>query len=197
MTSTANHPIARGRSRVRLFVWGAAAVLLLLPAIAMQSGAEGVHWTGSDFVFAGLMLAVACGLYEFAVWLSGDPDYRRGFGLGVFTGLVTVWVNVAVGMFGSEDNVLNLMFAGVLAVAGVGALLARFRAAGMSRAMLAAAVAQLVAAAIGLTVGLTIGDDEPAGFGASVAWEAFLTACVALPWLGSAWLFRRAAARPG
>src|SRR5688572_15784957 len=102
----------RGRNRFRPLIWGAAAFLLLVPAVAMQFTGE-VDWTGSDFVIMGIPLGMVCGLYELAVWLSGNTAYRAAFGIAVLTGFLTVWVNLAVGMLGSEDNIENLMFAGV------------------------------------------------------------------------------------
>lgn len=183
----------RGRNRLRPFIWGGAACLLLLPAVAMQLGAPGVLWTAGDFIAMGMMLATACGLYELATWLSGDIAYRAGFGLAVLAGFLTVWVNLAVGMYGSEGNAINLVFGGVLLVAAVGALLARFRAPGMARAMFATAAAQLLASGIGLAVGLAVGTDET--HGPKLGLEAFLTACFALPWLASGQLFRMAARR--
>lgn len=187
MATTPTPDARRGRNRLRPLIWGFAAFLLLLPAVAMQFTAE-VNWTASDFIVMGVMLSVACGLYELATWLSGNAAYRMAFGIAVVTGFLTVWVNLAVGMFGSENNALNLMFGGVLLVAALGALLANFRARGMAWAMAAAATAQLLAAAIGLAVGLTTGTDERGG--PSVAYEAFLTACFALPWFASSQLFR-------
>lgn len=183
------HP-ARGRNRLRPLIWGVAALLLLLPAVAMQFTAE-VNWTASDFVVMGALLSATCGLYELGAWLSANASYRAAFGIAVLTGFLTVWVNLAVGMFGSENNGLNLMFLGVLIVAGLGALVAKCRPGGMARAMGVTAAAQLLAAAVGLAIGLTMGMDEPDG--PSVTYEAFLVACFALPWLASAALFRRAA----
>ncbi|WP_196778672.1 hypothetical protein [Cognatilysobacter tabacisoli] len=191
----ATHPtpeLRRGANRWRPLIWGGAAGLLLLPLVAMQFTAE-VNWTGGDFIAMGALLAIACSLYELGAWLSGNPAYRAGFAIAVLAGFLTVWVNLAVGMFGSEHNDLNLMFAGVLLVAALGALAARFRAAGMARAMAATGVAQLVAAGVGLAVGLNVGTDEVAG--PSLYREAFLTACFAVPWFASAWLFERAASR--
>jgi hypothetical protein len=190
MVTTPDPDSRRGRSRLRPFVWGMAALLLLLPAVAMRFTSE-VNWTGSDFVVMGVMLAVACGLYELGVWLSGSTTYRAGFGVAVVTGFLTVWVNLAVGMFGSENNALNLMFGGVLLVAAIGALRSMFRARGMAWAMGATAIAQLLAAGIGLAVGLSLGTDEQHGPG--IVREAFFTACFALGWLVSSLLFRKAA----
>lgn len=187
--ATTPAPTSHKRNRLRPLVWGGAALLLLLPAVAMRF-TQGVNWTGSDFVVMGVMLGVACGLYELGVWLSGNPVYRAAFGIAVVTGFLTVWVNLAVGMFGSEDNPLNLIFGGVLLVAAVGALLARFRARGMALAMGTTAVAQLLAAGIGLATGLSVGTDEQ--HGPSLYLETFLTACFALPWLVSSVLFRKA-----
>jgi hypothetical protein len=166
-----------------------AAVVLLMPAVAMRFTGE-VNWSASDFVVMGAMLATACALYELGAWLSRSPAYRAAFGIAVIAGFLTVWVNLAVGMFGSEHNPLNLMFAGVLLVAALGALRARFRARGMARAMGATAVAQMLAAAVGLAIGLTAGMDELGGPG--IGREAFLTACFAVPWLASAQLFHKA-----
>ncbi len=189
MASTPTSNTRRG-NRLRPFIWGSAAFLLLLPAVAMRFTTE-VDWSAGDFLVMGVMLATACGLYELGVWLSGNPAYRAAFGIAVIASFLTVWVNLAVGMFGSEGNPLNLMFAGVLLVAAIGSLLAMFKARGMARAMVATAAAQLLAAGIGLGVGLTAGTDEPQG--PHIALEAFLTACFALPWLVSALLFHKAA----
>ena len=169
-------------NRLRPFIWAGAAYLLLLPAIAMLFFPDsGVDWSAFDFVVMGAMLATACGLYELGAWLSGDTAYRAGFGVAALTGFLTVWVNLAVGMLGNEDEMVNLLFAGVLAVAAIGALLARLKAAGMARAMAATALAQLLAAGIGLVM---------ARFDTR---ELVFTALFALPWLVSAALFRWAA----
>lgn len=182
----------RGANRWRPLIWGGAALLLLLPAIAMRFTTE-VNWGPEDFIVMGALLAIACGIYELGAWLSGNTAYRAGFAIAVLAGFLTIWVNLAVGMFGSEHNDLNLMFGGVLLLAALGALAAHFRAAGMARAMAATGVAHLVAAGVGLAVGLTVGTDEVAG--PSLFREAFLTACFAVPWFASALLLERAASR--
>ena len=189
-TTSVSNSQARGRSRLRPFIWGSAALLLLFPAVAMRFTAE-VNWTGADFVVMGAMLTAACGVYELGVWLSGNGAYRAAFGIAAVTGFLTVWVNLAVGMFGSENNPLNLMFGGVLLVAALGAVLSMFRARGMAWAMAATAVAQLLAAGVGLAAGAARGFDE--SHGPSLALETLLTACFALPWLLASMLFRKAA----
>lgn len=171
-----------GGHRLRPFVWGGAACLLLLPALAMRFLPQaGVDWSALDFAVMGVLLAAVCGLYEFGAWLGGSPAYRAGFGIAVVAGFLTIWVNLAVGMLGSEGNVANLMFAGVLAIAGLGSLRARFRPAGMANAMFIAALAQLAAVGVALAIG---------GFHSR---ELVLTACFSVPWLLAGALFRRAA----
>ena len=182
MTHAAGIGTGRGRNGLRPFIWGGAACLLLLPAIAMQFfPASDVHWTASDFVAMGAMLALACGLYELGAWLSRDTAYRAGFGMAVLAGFLTIWVNLAVGMLGDEGNDANAMFLGVLAIAALGAVVARLAPMGMARAMFATALAQL--AVVGIATLL----------GSFEARELMLTACFALPWLASGQLFRSAA----
>lgn len=140
MTETTN-PRARRGSRWTLLVWGGAAGLLALPAIAMRFTAE-VNWTAGDFLAMGAMLLAAAGLVELAVRLSGDIAYRLGACVAVMASFLLIWINLAVGIVGSEDNRANQLFAGVLATALLGAVLAGFKPAGMARAMAATAVTQ-------------------------------------------------------
>ena len=162
----------------RIAAWSAAALLLLLPLVAMQFTDE-VHWTTADFVVFGAMLACAGGAFELAarmtlIWpiapLSASRSRPRSFSSGA---------NGAVGIIGSEDNPANLMFGGVLAVGLVGAVVARFRPQGMVRALVATALAQALVAVVAAVAGMGYIFVATAFFGAL--------------WLGSAWLFRRAA----
>ena len=174
------------RNRLRPYLWSGAALLLLLPAIAMQLGAPGVMWTAADFLVMGVLLATLCGLYEIGARMSGNVLYRAGFGVAALTGFLTVWVNLAVGMLGDEGNPANWMFVGVLLLAVIGAMAAGGKPRGMVLAMLAAAGAQLLAVGVALWMG---------GFETR---ELTLTACFALPWLLAALLFRLSLTlRPG
>jgi hypothetical protein len=101
-----------------------------------------------------------------------------GWALALTATILLILVNGAVGMIGSEDNPFNLFFGGVIAVALVGALAARFRPKGMAGAMVAAAIVQVTVAIVGLS------SDVRGGI---------LSAMFAGLWLLSAWLFRIAA----
>ena len=149
MTATAN---GNGRIRVpwRMIGWSIPAVLMLLPLIAMQFTNE-VNWTASDFVFAAVLFGSVGLTFELIFRRSRSLAYRLGAAIAVVGAFLTVWVNGAVGMIGSEDNPYNLLFLGVLVLALVGAVIARFRSPGMARAMAAAGIAQAAVSAFGLS----------------------------------------------
>ena len=117
--------------------------LLLIPLVAMQFSSE-VVWTLSDFVIAGILLFGTGLTYLLVARLGNNGAYRLAVGVAVLAGLLLVWVNLAVGFIGSEDNPANLLYGGVLAVAFTGAIVARFRPQGMAYAMFAAALVQFV-----------------------------------------------------
>lgn len=165
------------RNRWSLLVWGGAAALLALPAVAMRFTRQ-VDWGPEDFIVMGALLALACGAYEGATRLSGNTAYRAGAAVAILTCFLTVWVNLAVGMIGDEGNPANLLFGGVILVAVVGAMLARFRPRGVARALQAAAAAQGAMAVYALVAG-----DHVA---------ALPIAFFMLPWLLAAYLFLRA-----
>ena len=168
----------RRANRWSMLIWGGAACLLLLPLVAMQFTSE-VDWDGRDFLIMGVLLAIVCGGYEFATRMSDSTAYRAGAAVAIATGFLTIWVNLAVGMLGSERNQDNLLFGLVLLVAMVGALIARFKPQGMARAMYAAAAAQAAMAVYALVGGYS---------------EVVVhVGCFVLPWLLSAFLFRKAA----
>jgi hypothetical protein len=86
---------------------------LLLPWLAMQFTDE-VAWDETDFIVFGAMLAGACGAWELAARMTGSTAYRAAVGVAVMSAFILVWMNLAVGMIGSEDNPANPMHAGPL-----------------------------------------------------------------------------------
>lgn len=170
----------RGGNPWRIIGWGAAASLLLVPLIAK------LPWTPADFVFAGAMVGtVGLGL-ELAV-RRRNAAYTMAAGAALAAAFLLVWINAAVGIIGSEADDVNLLFPGVVAAALLGAFAARFRPAGMARAMSVAALAQLLvpfgAALFGLApMALLLRREVPV-----------LTIFFVALWLVSAALFRKAA----
>lgn len=178
----------RRENRWRIAGWGIAALILLVPFLAMQVTNE-VNWEKSDFIVFGAMLALANGTFELAARRTGNGAFRAAVGIAVAAAFLLVWVNLAVGFLGSEDNSANLMFGGVLAVAIIGSIVARFRPDGMARAMYATAVTQGLVGAVALAGGL--GSEGLGGL-----YEVVMgTGLFAALWLLSAWQFRRAAGK--
>jgi hypothetical protein len=185
MASKANG--IRQRVPWRMLAWGAAAAVVVAPAIAMQFTQE-VNWTAFDFGFAIAMVLLVGGTFELAVRRSGNRYYRSGVAVALATAFLLVWINGAVGIIGDEGNAANLLFLGVIALAIGGSVVARFEAPGMARAMTVAAAAEAMLGLVVLIRGL--GANEPPG----LAGVLLLIGVFALMWLVSAWLFRRAAA---
>lgn len=173
-------PSTRPGNPLRPYVWGGAALLLSIPAIAMRFTDE-VNWDETDFIVMAALLAFACGVYELGARLSGSRAYRAGFALSIVTGFLLVWINLAVGIVGSEDNPMNLLFFAILAVGAVAAPLGRFTPRGMVRALHATAAAQGL---VTLVVAL-MGD-----------YVFVLSAFFIAAWLCAAHLFRVAAGEP-
>jgi len=167
----------RKGNRWRVLGWGMATGPILLPLVAMQFTSE-VNWTVGDFLFATLMIGSVGLAFELVVRASNSTAYRAGAATALAAAFLTVWVNGAVGMIGSEDNPYNLLFLGVIVLALIGSTLARFRARGMMLAMATCAVAQAFIGLFGLSADLRGG---------------ILATGFAAIWLVSAALFRNAA----
>ncbi|OHA85436.1 MAG: hypothetical protein A2591_03090 [Candidatus Yonathbacteria bacterium RIFOXYD1_FULL_52_36] len=66
--------------------------------------------------------------------------------------LLLGWVSGAVGIIGSENNPVNLMYWAVFVVGLIGSLLARFKPRGMARALFATALVQVSVPVIALII---------------------------------------------
>jgi hypothetical protein len=131
----------------------ATSFLLLIPLVAMRLTPE-VVWDAADFVVAGALLFGAGVIFELVARKAVDDTIHRvAIGTAVLATLALIWVNLAVGMIGTEDNPANLMYLAVLAVGLVGVMQTRFRPPGMAVTMLSMALVQVVIAAIALVPG--------------------------------------------
>lgn len=191
MTNNGNMAGFLGRQRWRIAGWSIPAILLLLPAVAMRFTDE-VTWDETDFLVMGALLAVAGGIVELGARASRHFAHRLGVFVAVVTGVLMVWINLAVGIFGNEDNPANLLFFGVLTAAAAGSWAAKFQPAGMARAFQATTAVQLwvwlLIATAGPGGGGPTGGQMPDRDGPPVLIGAF-----ALLWLFAALLFGKAA----
>ena len=173
------------RNLWRMLGWGTAVALLIVPFAAMQLTSD-INWTAADFIVFGVMLLAAGVPLELAARYCGNRTYLAAVALGLLGAFLVTWANLAVGIVGSEGNPANMLFFVALLIGLVVAALARFRARGMSVAMLASALG--LAVAFGLAVARPT--DEPQ---VSHLTELAGTSIFAGLFLLSAWFFRRAA----
>ncbi|GHO46053.1 hypothetical protein [Ktedonospora formicarum] len=161
------------------------ALILLLPLVAMLFTDE-VSWGPVDFAVAGVIL-IGTGLtYELITRKASNIVYRLALGLALATASFLVWANLAVGLIGSEGELANLMYIGVLAVGIIGSLIARFQSRGMTLALFVTALAQVLVTVIALIVGMY------RYLGSSVSEILMVNGFFIVLWVGSALLFRRA-----
>jgi hypothetical protein len=158
--------------------WAIGVAIMLAPLIAMQFTHE-VAWDAADFAALGTMLLGSAGAYSLAVRITPKRSYLAGLCLALLATFTLIWINLAVGIIGSEDNPGNRIFTSIIVVQIAGALIARFKPAGMVWAMAATALAQITVALILFATG------QGATF--------FLTGIFVALWLGAAWLFGKAA----
>ncbi|MBD3221286.1 hypothetical protein GF314_08575 [bacterium] len=119
--------------------------------VAMQFTDE-VVWSWFDVLVMGLLLFGAGTAFVLISRRGPGTTYRVAVGLAVASTLLLIWMNLAVGIIGAEDNPANLLYAGVVAVELVGIGLARLRPHGMQRALLATAAAQFLVPVTALIV---------------------------------------------
>lgn len=188
MEGNAENGGGRRGDRWRIAAWSVAALMLLVPLVAMQFSDE-VNWSVVDFALAGALLMGTGVAFELAVRMTGSAAYRAALGVALAAAFVLVWLSVGVGIIGKDGDPANLMYFGVLAVGMIAAVMARFRPAGMARALLATALAQALVAAIALVAGLGSPWSGPVEI---LLLNGFFVAL----FVGSAWLFRKAAREP-
>jgi hypothetical protein len=162
----------------RWVVWSGAAALMVLPVLALRDFSDPAS-DPEDFMFLVILLSGVALAYELGARTPDRRAYFAGVCMALAASLGSIWINLAVGIIGSEDNPANYIYAGVTAVAFAFASIGRFEPVGMARAMVAAAIAQVLVFVFALVGGL--------GFTGPIT--VFFTAL----WLIAGWLFRKAA----
>jgi hypothetical protein len=127
-------------------------LLLLIPITAMQLTSE-VDWTLFDFVVAGFLL-LSTGFTN--LWItrtSSSNLFRFASILAVGSGLFLIWSNLAVGIIGSEDELINMGYFFIPLLGLLGAWVSKTSAVGMARTLAIMAGTQLLIMVIALLWG--------------------------------------------
>jgi hypothetical protein len=162
----------------------AATGVLALPAVGMLVSKD-VQWSPFDFAIAGVLLYGAALAFEFIAQKGNSAAYTAAVALGGITTLGLIWVNLAVGFIGSEDNPANAMYLAVLIVGLLGMIITRLEARGMTKVLFTAAGIQMLVPVVALMV-------WPNDFSPGVVQVFFLNAVFATFWTASGLLFQQA-----
>lgn len=158
-------------------------IILLIPGIAMLFEIDGWNWHAGDFILAWVLMASIGLTYKLLVRKAVSHTWRIAAGIAMTAGFLLIWINGAVGLIGGEDNPANLMYAGVLAIGVIVAIIARLQPRGMAIAAGAAALAQFLVPVIALII-------RPSDFSPGVVPVFGLNFFFVLLFATSAWLFR-------
>jgi hypothetical protein len=175
----------------RIARWTGAAILLLIPALAMQIPDSGWNWSIADFMFAGVMIVGTALIYERFAKVSASWPYRAGAAVALAAAFLLIWIDLAVGIIGSEDDPHNAVYFGEVVLGAATSFAAGLRPLRVARAMLAAGGFQLLVTALAAYAGWGAG--EPPGADGIFA----LNLAFAALWLTSAGLFWRAERHAG
>jgi hypothetical protein len=84
---------------------------------------------------------------------TGNTAYRLALGIAISAAALLFWAVMGVGVLGADGDSSDRIYTGVLAVAFIGALIAR-QPRGMAYAMFATALAQALVAVLALNAGM-------------------------------------------
>ena len=164
--------------------------ILLIPLAAMLLKADGIAWTTFDFAVAWVLIASVVLAYKLITRKAGSMAYSVAAAVGLGAGFLLIWINVAVGVIGSSENPVNLLYAAVLVIGAFTAVGARFEPTGMSWALFATALAQFMVPVVALAI-------APHDFSPGVGPVFGLNFIFVLLFAASGLLFRHAAGKPG
>jgi uncharacterized membrane protein len=168
--------------RLRILGWSLVAILLLLPAIAMQFTDE-VNWTASDFLFAAVLLIGTGMVCELIVRRSKNNAYRMAAVLALAAAFLLTWSNAAVGFIGSGGNLPNVLYFIMPLIGFIAGIAVRFKPKGMATTMAALAIFQGLVTILAFATGLVRTEETFTILGINAF---FITL-----WTGAAMLFRQ------
>jgi len=179
-------PLDMKKITKRIILWAIVIALILMLPLVMQFTNE-VQW--NEAVAYSVILLAALGFYELARWLrTRNKMYRVAFGVGLAGILLLGWVSGAVGIIGSENQPVNLMYWAVPTIGLIGSLISRFKPRGMALTLFATATVQMLIPLFALFVWPA----KASWGGAGVIGVLIFNSIFAMMFVVSALLFRRA-----
>lgn len=167
--------------------------LLILAVLAipflLSITSEEVQWSSEDYVIMASALAVMACIYEFATNVKRTSLYKYATVVALLAGFVLFWVNGAVGIIGSEDQSVNLLYAVVIVVLLIGAFYSKLEASGMALTLFATAVCQMIVP----LVALAFWPPNTISWSPGVSGVFLLSGFFSVLFMISAWMFRRSA----
>ena len=134
---------------------------------------------------------IGLGAIAYTITNTHNTAYRTAVGVALGAAFILFWMIGAIGIMGVGDEHPNdLMYIVVPLVGTFGAVIARFQPYGMARAMLATALAQMLVPVIVLVAGLNL---VPISISELISFTLVVNGPFAALYVGSAWLFRKAA----
>lgn len=146
-----------------------------------------VVWTLFDFIIAGVLLFGTGVGYILITRKAENLVYKIATGIALASGFFLIWANLAVGLIGSENNLENQMYFGVILIGIIGAALSRFKARGMMITLFAMAASMIVISIIAFSMGAHLYPHS------SVMEIIGVTCFFVVPFVFSGLLFRNAA----
>lgn len=87
-------------SKIQKISIGIVAILMLIPAIAMQYTKE-VNWTILDFMVMGTLLLITSLVIEYSLKKIKNSNYKIVIIFGIVLVFLAIWAELAVGLFNS------------------------------------------------------------------------------------------------
>jgi hypothetical protein len=86
----------------RILLWGAVAIVLVAPLVAMRF-TDQVAWTAADFAAAAILLAGAGATFELLLRRTRNRAWRLAIGAMLLAAVMLIWAQGAVGILASRD----------------------------------------------------------------------------------------------
>jgi len=110
-----------------------------------------VQW--NEAIAYGVILLAVGGIYESWQWLRiCNRTYRIAFGVGLAGIFLLGWVSGAVGIIGSENQPVNLMYWAIPVIGLIGSLISRFKPRGMALTLFIVAFVQFMVPVVALII---------------------------------------------